>query len=200
MLASPVLRKRLSALGTAVAGALALAACATPTAYQPATGSGFYRNGYSDQQIEADRFQVSFSGNSLTSRETVERYLLFRAAQLTLERGADYFTLVERDTERRSRTYSTPSAFGGGGWGGGFGYWNPYWRYHGRGFGWRGWGGGFGNPFFDRSVDIRTVDKYEAMAEIIVGRGSKPDNVRAFDARQVIENVGPQVQLPQDRR
>ena len=122
MLLTPISRARLRAIGTTLVGALALAACATPTPYQPATGSGFYRNGYADQQIEPNRYQVSFAGNSLTSRETVERYLLYRSAQLTLERGYDYFILADRDTNLRSRTYSTPGVGGFGGWGAGFGW------------------------------------------------------------------------------
>ncbi|MFZ3485322.1 CC0125/CC1285 family lipoprotein [Sphingomonas sp. 3-13AW] len=198
MLSSRSGRKRFASLGTAIVGALVLAACATPTPYRPATGNGFARTGYSDEQIEPNRFQVSFSGNTLTSRETVERYLLFRAAQLTLEQGYDYFILVDRDTERRSRTYATPDPYWGGGFGG-FGGWSPYWRFHGPRYGWGGWGPyGGGSPFFNN--DIRTVDKYEAVAEIIVGRGPKPaDNIRAFDARAVVENLGPRVQMPETR-
>lgn len=197
MLSSEFDRKRFAGLGTAIVGALVLAACATPTPYRPATGSGFSRAGYSDEQIEPNRFQISFAGNTLTSRETVERYLLFRAAQLTVERGFDHFILVDRDTERRTRTYSTPDPYWGGGFGG-FGAWSPYWRYHGPRFGWRSWSPYYGDPFFNN--DIRTVDKYEAIAEIIVGRGPKPgDNVRAFDARAVIENLGPRVQMPETR-
>ncbi len=205
MLLHPTPRARLRAIGITFAGALALAACATPTPYQPATGTGFYRNGYSDQQIETNRYQISFSGNSLTSRETVERYLLYRAAQLTLERGYDNFILADRDTNLRSRTYSTPG-FGGGigpGWGAGFGWggWGPAWRYRSRAFGWRSWDPFWGDPFFDRSVDIRTVDKYEAVAEIVLGRGPKPaDNVRAFDARDVLRSLGPTVEAPVERR
>lgn len=190
-------RSRIGAIGATIAGALALAACATPTPYQPATGQGFYRNGYTDQQIEPNRFQVAFSGNSLTDRETVERYLLYRAAQLTLERGYDHFILADRDTNLRSRTYTTPGI--GSGFGGGFG-WSPYWRYRSRAFGWRTWDPFWGDPFFDRSVDVRTVDKYEAMAEIILGRGPKPaDNIRAFDARAVLDSLGPRVMMPAQR-
>ncbi|MEP9401064.1 CC0125/CC1285 family lipoprotein [Sphingomonas sp. VNH70] len=201
MLLHPNSRARLRAIGTTLVGALALAACATPTPYQPASGSGFYRNGYSDQQIEPNRYQVSFSGNSLTSRETVERYLLYRAAQLTLERGYDYFILADRDTNLRSRTYSTPGF--GPAWGGGFGWggWGPAWRYRSPAFGWRAWDPFWGDPFFGNSMDIRTIDKYEAMAEIVLGRGPKPgDNIRAFDARDVLRNLGPSVTAPVDRR
>ena len=61
-----------------------LAGCETATPYQPLNTANRDAGGYSDHQIEANRFQVSFSGNSVTSRETVERYLLYRSAELTL--------------------------------------------------------------------------------------------------------------------
>lgn len=187
---------------------LMVAGCATETRYRPATGTGFYRTGFSDRQIEPNRFLVSFQGNSVTSRDTVERYLFFRAAELTLQNGYDYFVMADRDTDRQSRTYTTPG-FGGGfgpgfgpGWGyGGFGgYWGPSWRYGGGRFGggwgpWGGWGGGF-NDF-----DVRTVDRFEATAEVVMRKGPIPrDNIRAFDARRVVDTVGPTVQLPDQRR
>jgi hypothetical protein len=188
---------RLGSLLMAASAAFALSACATETTYRPATGSGFARAGYSDRQIESNRFIVSFSGNSYTSRDTVERYLLFRAAELTIARGYDHFILVDRDTDRRTRTYATerPGAYGFGY--GAYGGWGPSWRYRGRGFGWRSWSPFYGDPFWDREIDIQTVDKFEANAEIVLGRGPKPaDNVHAFDARAVVENIGPSVVMP----
>ncbi|MEG3177491.1 hypothetical protein U1872_14710 [Sphingomonas sp. RB3P16] len=190
---------RTSIIGALGAVTLLTSACATESTYRPAVGRGFERSGYSDRQIEANRFMVSFSGNSYTSRDTVEKYLLFRAAELTLQNGGDYFVFADRDVDRRSRTYSTPSLGGGFGFGGGFGggYWGPSWRYRGRGFGWRSWDPYFGDPFFDRGIDIDTIDKYEANAEIVIGKGPKPkDNIRAFDAHEVVANLGPSIVTP----
>ncbi len=155
-------RARLAVIGGALASALALASCATPTPYQPATGSGSYRTGYWDQQVENDRFRVTFAGNSLTSRETVERYLLYRAAELTLQNGFDHFVLVDRETETRTSTYLNPR-FGGPSFVGPYGYWRPYWRWYRPSYGWRSW-----NPFwddpFERDFDVRTVQRFEATA------------------------------------
>jgi len=184
--------------GTAMAllasAMLVMAGCATETAYRPATGSGFERAGYSDRMIEPNRFMVSFAGNSYTSRDTVERYLLYRSAELTVQQGYDYFILSDRNTDKRTRTYATPS-FAGGPYG--YGYWGPSWRYRGRGFGWRSWDPFWGDPFFDRSIDVQTIDKYEASAEIVLGRGPKPaNNVRAFEAHEVMRNLGPTIVTP----
>lgn len=188
------------------AATLALSACAvSPTPYQPATAGSRAveaRYGYTDQQIEPDRFRVTFAGNSYTNRETVERYLLYRSAQLTVERGFDHFILADRDTDKKTRTYvDRPfGGFGGyggyGGYGGFGGFWSPSWRYFGAGYGWRGWDPFWGDPFFDRTIDVRTIERYEATAEIVLGKGPKPQNVRAFDARAVLENLGPTVAPP----
>ena len=82
---------------------LLLAACAVPTPYQAADG-GY---GYRDQQIEDKRYRVTFEGNSLTERSDVQNFLLYRAAELTVQNGYDYFTVVDRDLERSTRYYSS---------------------------------------------------------------------------------------------
>jgi hypothetical protein len=191
-------QRRALALAAALVGSTALAGCMTATPYQPASASSS-RTGYWDEQIESNRFRVSFAGNTLTSRETVERYLLYRAAELTVQNGADHFILVNRDTETRTQTYRTPGAYyGPGPWG----YWSPSWRfYRGPRWGWRSYDPFWDDPFWrSRDWDYRTVRQYEAMAEIVTGRGSKPaDNLRAFDAREVLSRLGPSIQMPQPR-
>ena len=88
-----------------------LGACATATPYQPATPNA---RGYSNQQIESNRWMVSFAGNSLTDRQTVETYLLYRAAELTSQNGYDYFRVVRRATDAGlwcatpAKTYPAP--------------------------------------------------------------------------------------------
>ena len=202
-----VLWGRKAALAAIATTTLLLAGCQTETTFRPATGHGFNRDGYSERQIEPNRFIVSFAGNSVTSRDTVERYLFFRAAQLTLQQGFDYYVMAGRDTKLRQQTYTTPNGFGGpfGGFGyGGFGgYWGPSWRYHGGGFGWRTWdpyfGGGYGP--WGGGFDINTIDRFEATAEIVMRKGPIPaGDIRAFDARKVVETIGPSVVLPSQER
>jgi hypothetical protein len=64
------------------------ASAETRTTYQPAVTSRSH-SGYSETQIDANRLRVSFRGNSGASRESVETNLLYRAAELTLQRGYD---------------------------------------------------------------------------------------------------------------
>jgi hypothetical protein len=41
---------------------------------------------------------------------------------------------------------------------------------------------------------VREIDRFEASAEIVMGRGAKPaGDPNAFDAREVIQNLGPRV-------
>ena len=59
-------------ISVALTALLLVAGCATATPYQPLDPQSRFSGGYSDQRIEPDRFRVTFRGNSLTSRETVE--------------------------------------------------------------------------------------------------------------------------------
>ena len=74
----------------AIAGAalFALAGCATT--YQSMGGTG----GYRDSHIAEDVYRVLYSGNGFATRETVQTYWLYRAAELTLEKGFDGFEIV----------------------------------------------------------------------------------------------------------
>jgi hypothetical protein len=189
----PARRRRPGRGALALALLLAAAACTTATPYQPLGAPGNrVSGGFAERQIEANRFRVTFVGNELTSRQTVETYLLYRAAQLTAQQGYDWFVTADRDTERHTSTY-VDQPFGPGPWG----YWGPRWRYYGRGFGWRSWDPWYRSPFWGDTMDIRTVEQYEASAEILMGRGPKPaDNPRAFDARDVLARIGPSIVLP----
>jgi hypothetical protein len=152
-------------------------------------------------RIEANRWRVTFKGNSLTSRETVEGYLLYRAAELTLQQGYDWFRIIDKEVNRNTRTYLEPDPLYRPWYGPSYMYWRPSWRYWGHGFGWRTWDPFWGDPFWADRIDVRTVEQFEATAEIVMGRGAKPaDDPRAFDARAVIENLGPRIQRPQPKK
>lgn len=170
---------RLRAGALAVVAAAFLAACASgPTPYQPGSGS---EGGYSETQIEANRYRVAFRGNSMTGKETVENYLLYRAAELTLQRGFDHFTIVNRDTDKNSRVQEYGGYMGSRvsylyfapnrGW---VAAWEPYWT----------------------PSRYSTVTRYEAFAEILMGRGVKGSDPNAFTAREVSDNLGPLVTRP----
>jgi|SRR5215217_1559733 len=183
-----------TALAAMLVATTALTACATATPYQPNVPGQQVSGGFSEARLEQNRFRVTFSGNTLTSRDTVERYLLYRAAEVTVNEGYDWFSLVERATDRKARTYVDPAGPAFGPYG--YGYWRPYWRYYGPRYGgWNRWDPWYGDPFWADRMDVRTVEKFEATAEIIMGKGPKAaDDPRAFNAREVMANLGPSIQ------
>ena len=184
-----------AAVMAAIGAAALLAACETPTPYQPLQTGGSASGGFSQQRLDDTHYRVTFSGNSLTSRQTVETYLVYRAAELTVHAGYDWFETVDKHTERDRRTYVDPDPFYGPGYG--YGYFRPSWRYYGGGFGWRSWGPFWGDPFWADTPTVTTVQKFEATADIAMGRGPKPPgDQRAYDAHAVIANLGPQIQRP----
>ena len=171
----------------------ALAACETATPYQPLTLGHGYAVGYAEQKLNDDLWRVSFSGNRLTSRETVERYLLYRASELTVSQGNDWFLDSHRALDKKT-TYSVDPFYASGA---GFGYgwgWRPYWRFYGGGFGWRGYDPWFDGPFWADRFEATQMDRYQASAEIRMGKGAKPPN--AIDARQAMTNLGPAIVRP----
>lgn len=163
-------QSRHAVAGAALLAGLLLAGCAGITPYQPMKNG----QGYSEQRIESNRYRINFAGNSSTPRDTVENYLLFRSAELTLQQGYDYFVMSGTDTEAQTRYQQTVSAFGGYGW---------YSHY----------------PGFDVGVsNAYPITEYQAQAYITMYKGKRPDDAAsAFDARQVRENLGPLIRYPE---
>ena len=155
-------------------GLMLLAGCAaTPAAYAP-KGPG-QSTGYTDRQLTANRYRVTFTGNASTSRDQVEDDLLLRSAEVTLAAGYTHFLFDTRDTKAKTRYDAIPEP--GPAFGGGFGYWHFRPR----------WGYGFG-----ADVDVISTTRYEAYAEIVLLNDAEAAHEpRAVDARQVIAHVTP---------
>lgn len=180
-----------------------ISACMTATPYQPyrsESASGAH-GGYSDQRIAADHYWVRFHGNELTSRERVEGYLLYRAAELSLQQGYDWFLILDRHTQHDVQTYVSPDPLYRPYYGSGYGYWRPHWRYYDRRYGWDVWHPEWGTSFWYDRVDVTMIESFEAEAELRLHRGPIPaGEPRAFDARKVISDIGPTIELPKQRR
>ncbi|MEI9891586.1 MAG: hypothetical protein WDN45_14820 [Caulobacteraceae bacterium] len=172
---------------TAIAG---LAACATPTPYKPLNPADAAAGGYRDAKLDGNHWRVSFVGNSVTSRETVERYLLFRAAELTTTQGFDWFQETDQRTDKRADVYIDPV----------YGYgWRPAWRYRRPGFyggfagGFGGWGPGwgYGYPAARPSSASSTASTSPPPHD-----GPRPQAAQALDAHEVMTNLGPGIERP----
>jgi hypothetical protein len=173
---------------------LALGGCATSTPYQPLAASSAVSGGYADQRLSEGRFRVTFAGNTLTSRERVESYLLYRAAELTVEQGYDWFVVVDREMDHEIEREIASDPHYAPWYGAAYGEWRPYWRYRGPSGSWWDWDPYHGDPFWTRDVDIRTVERFEATAEIRLGRGDAPlAESGALVAREVMARLGPRI-------
>ena len=157
---------------------LALAACATTTPYQPST-KGL---GYTEQRLETNRYRVAFTGSSATTPETVQNYLMYRAAEITLQNGYDYFVVA-------GQSRSTQAAVSGA---------RPS-----VGVGIGGGSGGFGSGV---SIGLGTVlgggnqENQTAQADIVLYKGTKPaGELGALDAREIKANLEAGIQRPQPR-
>jgi hypothetical protein len=118
----------------------------------------------------------------VTPRRTVETYLLYRAAEVTLASGHDWFVIADRSTDASTRYTGWVDGFPGG-------------------FGWGGYGGGGSGVGVGVGLATMTANpatRYTAEATIVVFSGEKPkDNVNAYDAREVIERLGPTLVYPE---
>jgi hypothetical protein len=180
------MKRPLLAVLAATVLACGLAACVTATPYQPLNPADASAGGYRDVKLDRTHWRVTFAGNSVTSRETVERYLLYRAAELTTSQGFDWFQETDKQTDKRADVYVDPN------WGYG---WRPYWRFHRAGFygGWSTWGPGWAYDPWGPAY-VTEFDRYDVSAEIMMGRGPKPPT--ALDAHEVMANLGPQIVRP----
>ena len=151
-----------------------LSACVGPTPYQPRSE----KYGYADQQLDQTHYRVSFTGNPETARDVVENYLLYRAAQLTLANGNQWFTIVDHDTDKDTSYsgFADPGAGVGPAFAGGYGY--PGW-----------YGGG-------TVIDETPTNQYRADLTMAVSGGAKPVDKNTYDASDVVRRLEGLVVLP----
>ncbi len=144
----------------------ALAACASTPAYAPATEAG--GAGYSETQIESNRFFVTYRAKGSAEASLLSDYALLRAAELTIERGGEWFW-VDRRTMDAPSTRGGPSVgvgVGGGSWG----------------------GRGGGSVGVGLNIPLGGGQRAGAATlEIRVGEGAKPDSADAYDARSTAQ-------------
>lgn len=168
--------------------ALALSACATSGLYQARDAE----SGYAETQLGASHWRVEFVGDNFTSRETVETYLLYRAAELTAQNGDEWFAMSAPSTSEDVEIIvegERPQAYRDR-------YWRPRWRRRSRFF-WSDVDPVGPMPYERRPVLESNVAErvhYSASVEIFTGRGAAPAG--AFDAAQIIARLGPSIIRP----
>jgi len=157
----------------AIAAVLALSACATAPTYAPATRQG--GPGFSETQIETNRYFVTYRAPSRADQSVVHDYALRRAADIALERGREWFWVDRRSFDGESYGGGTGASIGFGVGGVRFG----------------------GNSAIGTSVGVsvpiggggRGQTVRSATLQIRLGEGPKPDDPNAYDAQSIVWNL-----------
>jgi hypothetical protein len=159
----------LRAVFVAVAAAATLAACQTTPTYSAAASPN--AAGYSETQIESGRYTVTYRAPGGADAQTLQNYVLLRAADLTLANNREWFWVDRRNLDGRG--VSSGPSIGIGLGGGSFGH-------HGG----VGVGAGFSFPI-GGGGPTATV----AALDIRFGDGPKPDDPNAYDARSTVMHL-----------
>lgn len=77
-------------------GILLLSGCASSSGYVAADSARDH--GYSSRKISDERYRVNYNGSRRTNIQDTRDYALLRAAELTVEKGYDWFEVVDRET------------------------------------------------------------------------------------------------------
>lgn len=161
-----------------VAMAAALAACATTPSYAPAATAR--ASGYSETQIESNRYFVSFRSASAVDAALLEDFAMLRAADLTLQAGRDWFWVDRRSVDEERGSYGGPSigvGVGAGNWG----------RHTGVNV-----GVGVNIPLGQQSGPRARL----ASLEVRFGEGMRPDAANAYDAHALAANLRARLLAP----
>jgi hypothetical protein len=156
-------------LAAALSGLLLAACASTPTVYRAQSGAP-NDVGYSEYRLEAGRYRVTFQGGPGASEAQIADYALLRAAELALRDGYDWFRIADRSTTASGYDRGPRMSVGGGS--------ASFGRRSSVGL---GVGTSFNlgpGPAFSRSI------------EVVFGKGPTPKDRDAYDARDVVKNVG----------
>jgi hypothetical protein len=163
----------------AAAGAIALAACVTaPPPYAPSASPQVA--GYSETQIESNRFFVTYRAPGGAAAALLQDYALLRAADLALQNGSDWFWVDRRTLNEDAGRGGGPSigvGIGAGSWGGRTG---------------GSVGVGINFPIGGQSRQTARA----ATVEIRFGEGAKPDDPNAYDAHSTAASLRARLAAP----
>ena len=158
--------------------AILLTACATPYGKYGIAG------GYTDSRIDENTFSISVDTNGFTSQQTTSMHGLYRAAELTVENGFDYFVIIGGSNGATSMAMVIPGASTS----------NTTVNVS-------------GSTAYGRTTTTTAPTTVVPMAfpnstlTIKSFKGSKPDGVsNAYDARAVMKYLGPQIGIEQPKK
>ena len=151
---------------------------------------------FTAQKRGANGFHLAVAGHKFSTRSDIEKYLAYRAAELTMEQKANWFTFVE--ARAKGDTVAVPQRDPAGlRYSFRMDYWRPVWRYKTSGSpAWKSWSPFAGAAFI--SDDPKTITDFEASADIVLHKGPMDDaNPLAFEAGAVSDLLINQVSPPE---
>jgi hypothetical protein len=148
------------------------------------------------QKRGPNSFHLSVTGHSFTSREAIEQYLAYRAAELAKAEHFDWFTIVEHHA-KGDKVLAPKADPDGPRFSFRMAYWRPVWRYKlGSDPAWKSWNPFSGSAFF--ATEPKAITTYEVSADIVLHKapmtGIEP---LAFDADALSDFLVNQVAPPQ---
>jgi len=169
--------RKVTSKAMALIAVLALTACASQTPYAPANGNSY---GYTEQELTTDRYRVAFTGNTSTSADHVQDYALLRAAELTVQKGNDWFEVVSRDQESESRSNGPSASVTRTA--------RPTTETR---CGLLGCTTRQSTAYTGMSMEapVRERQRYVSRLEIVMGQGEPQDPSRVYNARELIESI-----------
>ncbi len=147
-----------------VAGGLALALAACATRYQEMGATG----GVTAAPITDDLVRISARGNLYTDTNTLQDFVLFKAAETTIAAGRTHFVVVGKEGSGGRGGLTSPAALGGG----------------------ERIGTGLLTP-------IKRDPREDLMIRLLPKDADPEERAQALDARQIVANVGPRLARPE---
>lgn len=154
---------------------LALSSCATPYGRYGLLG------GFTDARIDENTFSISVDTNGFTSQQTTSMQALYRAAELTVENGFDYFIIMGGANNSTSMVMAIPGSSTS----------NTTIN-------------AYGHTAYARTTTTATPTTVMPVifpnSTLIIKsfKGAKPEGeTNAYDARAVIKYLGPQIGVEQ---
>ncbi len=175
-----------------IGGCLAVAAAQEHPPMVPAAGPGVF----TVKPSEPGAFTLMVTGHMFTSRGDIEKYLAYRAARFTIEKGGQWFTLKEDRGTGETAAPAPARDPEGARFSFRMKYFRPVWRYKVNGSPeWTRWSPFSGASFI--SSDPKNISHFEVSAEIVVRKGPMDDaDPLAFESWALSDLLVNQVSPP----
>ncbi len=162
----------------AIVMAAMLSACATPYGKYGIAG------GYTDSRIDENTFSISVDTNGFTNQQTTSMHALYRAAELTVENGFDFFVIASVANNSTSMAMAMPGSSTS----------NTAVN-------------AYGSTAYARTTTTYAPTTVVPMvfpnSTLIIKsfKGAKPEGApNAYDARAVMKYLGPQIGVEQSKK